>query len=77
MILGVIVHYALWTRPLLPKVPARVLDLPLFGSAGVLAHLSHRAVQRVGTRPGAEASRRSPFRAQRSWQLEAAAWPNA
>jgi protein-S-isoprenylcysteine O-methyltransferase Ste14 len=49
MILGVIVHYALWTRPLLPAVPARVLGLTLFVSSGLLAHLSHRAMQRVGT----------------------------
>jgi protein-S-isoprenylcysteine O-methyltransferase Ste14 len=49
LILGMLVHYLLWPRPLLPVVPARVLGLTLFVSSSVLAHLSHRAMQRVGT----------------------------
>ncbi|HUF31463.1 MAG TPA: isoprenylcysteine carboxylmethyltransferase family protein [Gemmatimonadaceae bacterium] len=49
LIFGIIIHYAFWTTQLLPTVLARVLGLVVFVSAGVLAHLSQRAMQRVGT----------------------------
>jgi len=49
LIIGIVIHYTVWTNPILPTVIARVLGFTVFVSAGVLAHLSHRAMQRVGT----------------------------
>lgn len=49
LLMGVLVHYALWTVTLLPTVLARVLGAVVFASAGVLAHLAHLAMKRVGT----------------------------
>lgn len=49
LIAGILIHYMLWTTQMLPVVPARVLGFVVFVSAGVLAHLSHLAMQRVGT----------------------------
>jgi protein-S-isoprenylcysteine O-methyltransferase Ste14 len=49
LLIGVLIHYALWTVTLLPTVFARVLGVAVFISAGVLAHLAHLAMKRVGT----------------------------
>jgi protein-S-isoprenylcysteine O-methyltransferase Ste14 len=49
MILGLIVHYLLWQVSILPMLLSRVLGVVVFVSSGVLAHLAHRAMQRVGT----------------------------
>ena len=49
LLLGVAVHYLAWPVTLMPVVIARVLGVVVFVSSGVLAHLSHRAMQRVGT----------------------------
>ena len=49
LIVGVAIHYLVWTVPLLPTVLARLLGLIVFASAGILAHLSHNAMKRVGT----------------------------
>ncbi|MCA1841270.1 MAG: isoprenylcysteine carboxylmethyltransferase family protein [Actinobacteria bacterium] len=43
------IHYWLWTVTLLPTVPARLLGIVVFVSAGVLAHSAHSAMKRVGT----------------------------
>lgn len=47
--IAVAIHYVLWTQPILSELPARILGVTIFVSAGVLAHISHRAMQRVGT----------------------------
>ena len=49
LLIGVLIHYALWTVTLLPTLIARVLGVVVFISAGVLAHLAHLAMKRVGT----------------------------
>lgn len=49
LLIGVLIHYALWTVTLLPTVLARVLGVAVFISAGVLAHFSQLAMTRVGT----------------------------
>lgn len=49
LIVGVAIHYLVWTVSLLPTVVARVLGLALFVSAGTLAHLAQNAMNRVGT----------------------------
>jgi protein-S-isoprenylcysteine O-methyltransferase Ste14 len=49
LLIGVLIHYALWTVTLLPTVLARVLGVVVFISAGVLAHFAHLAMKRVGT----------------------------
>ena len=49
LLVGVAIHYLLWTVTILPTMVARVLGLALFVSAGILAHLSHNAMKRVGT----------------------------
>lgn len=49
LIVGVAIHYLIWTVNLLPTVLARVLGLALFVSAGTLAHLAHNAMKRAGT----------------------------
>jgi len=49
LVIGLVVHYTLWTVTLLPTVPARVLGFAVFASAGVLAHFAHMAMKRVGT----------------------------
>ena len=49
LLIGVLIHYAVWTVTLLPTVVARTLGLAVFISAGVLAHFSHLAMKRVGT----------------------------
>jgi len=49
LIVGIAIHYLLWTVSLLPTILARVLGLTLFLSSGLLAHLAHNAMKRVGT----------------------------
>jgi len=49
LLIGVLIHYALWTVALLPTLLARALGVVVFISAGVLAHLAHLAMKRVGT----------------------------
>ena len=49
LLIGVVIHYALWTVTLLPTVFARVLGAVVFISAGVLAHFAHLAMKRAGT----------------------------
>jgi protein-S-isoprenylcysteine O-methyltransferase Ste14 len=49
LLMGVLIHYSLWTVTLLPTVLARVLGVVVFISAGVLAHFAHLALKRVGT----------------------------
>jgi protein-S-isoprenylcysteine O-methyltransferase Ste14 len=49
LLVGVVIHYALWTVALLPTLLARALGVLVFISAGVLAHFSHLAMKRVGT----------------------------
>jgi protein-S-isoprenylcysteine O-methyltransferase Ste14 len=49
LIIGVAIHYLLWTVTLLPTIPARVLGFTIFVAAGLLAHLAHNAMKRVGT----------------------------
>ena len=49
LMIGIVIHYTIWTIPILPTVIARVLGFTVFVSAGLLAHLSHRAMRRVGT----------------------------
>jgi protein-S-isoprenylcysteine O-methyltransferase Ste14 len=49
LLIGVLIHYAVWTVNLLPTVLARALGITIFISAGVLAHFAHLAMKRVGT----------------------------
>lgn len=49
MVIGLIAHYVLWTVTVLPMLLSRVLGVVLFVSSGILAHLAHRAMERVGT----------------------------
>jgi protein-S-isoprenylcysteine O-methyltransferase Ste14 len=49
LLIGVLIHYALWTVTLLPTVVARVLGVVIFILAGILAHLAQLAMKRVGT----------------------------
>jgi len=49
LIVGVVVHYVFWPVDLLPIVLARIVGVTLFVAAGVLAHLAHLAMKRVGT----------------------------
>ena len=49
LLVGVLIHYAIWTVVLLPTVLARVLGVVVFISAGVLAHFAQLAMKRVGT----------------------------
>ena len=49
LIIGLLVHYAVWTVTLLPTVLARVLGVVVFVSAGALAHFAHLAMKRAGT----------------------------
>jgi protein-S-isoprenylcysteine O-methyltransferase Ste14 len=49
LLMGLGVHHFLWTVEPLPVTLARPMGLTLFISSGLLAHLAHRAFQRVGT----------------------------
>lgn len=49
LMVGIGIHYLIWTVSLLPTMLARVLGLALFVGAGILAHLAQNAMKRVGT----------------------------
>ena len=49
MIAGLIIHFAVWSVPLLPTVVARALGLTIFIASGIFARRAHRAMDRVGT----------------------------
>ena len=49
LLVGISIHFFAWAVPLLPVVMARIAGVVTFVSAGILAHQSHRAMQRVGT----------------------------
>jgi len=49
LLIGVAVHYLVWPAQILPVAVSRVLGVIVFIAAGVLAHLSHLAMKRVGT----------------------------
>ena len=49
LLIGITVHHFVWTVTLLPTIPARVLGLTVFVASGLLAHLAHLAMKRVGT----------------------------
>jgi protein-S-isoprenylcysteine O-methyltransferase Ste14 len=49
LLIGILIHYALWAVPLMPTVLARVLGVVVFIAAGALAHFAHLAMKRVGT----------------------------
>ena len=49
LLIGIIIHHALWTVQLLLVVVARALGIMVFVSAGVLAHFAQLAMKRVGT----------------------------
>ncbi len=49
LLLGLAVHYWLWTVELLPPFVARVVGLVVFVGAGALAHFAQLAMKRVGT----------------------------
>ena len=49
LLLGLAIHFFLWQSEALPIVWARVLGLTVFVAGGILAHLSHLAMKRVGT----------------------------
>jgi len=71
LLIGVVVHYWLWTVTPLPIVPARIIGVVLFVSAGVLAHSAHNAMTRAGTnilptQPALALVRDGPFRRTRN-----------
>lgn len=49
LLVGIGIHYLIWTVNVMPTIIARVLGLMVFVSAGILAHLAHNAMKRVGT----------------------------
>ncbi len=49
LLIGVLVHYFVWTVALLPPWPARVLGVLLIIGSRVFAQLARRAFHRVGT----------------------------
>lgn len=49
LLVGTALHYGVWPVELLPVVLSRVLGVILFIASGVLAHLAHLALKRVGT----------------------------
>jgi protein-S-isoprenylcysteine O-methyltransferase Ste14 len=49
LLVGILIHYQLWTVELLPTVVARVLGVALFTLSGVLAHFAQLAMKRAGT----------------------------
>ena len=78
LLIGVLVHYWLWTITFLPVVPARIIGVVLFLSAGVLANSAHNAMTRAGTnilptQPALALVRDGPFRRTRNPLYVAAA----
>jgi len=49
LLIGVLIHYWIWPVTPLPLLPARLLGLTVFVSAGILAHSAHQAMTRAGT----------------------------
>jgi protein-S-isoprenylcysteine O-methyltransferase Ste14 len=49
LLVGIALHYTVWTVTLMPVVIARPLGLTLFVAAGLLAHSAQGAMARVGT----------------------------
>jgi protein-S-isoprenylcysteine O-methyltransferase Ste14 len=49
LIIGLGIHWFLWSVDLLPVILARVLGVLVFVASGLLAHFSQRAFDRVGT----------------------------
>jgi protein-S-isoprenylcysteine O-methyltransferase Ste14 len=49
LLIGILIHYAVWTVSLFPTLLARVLGVIVFTSSGILAHFAHLAMKRVGT----------------------------
>ena len=49
MLIGVLLHYWVWSVTPFPLLPARVLGFTLFVLAGVLANSAHNAMTRAGT----------------------------
>lgn len=49
LLIGTVLHLAVWPIELLPVVLSRVLGVTIFIASGVLAHLAHLAMKRVGT----------------------------
>jgi protein-S-isoprenylcysteine O-methyltransferase Ste14 len=49
LLLGLGLHYYIWSITLLPVVPARLAGVGIFIASGILAHTAQRAMQRVGT----------------------------
>jgi len=71
LLTGVVVHYWLWTVSPFPIVPARIIGVVLFVSAGMLAHSAHNAMTRAGTnifptQPALALVRDGPFRRTRN-----------
>ena len=67
LILGFLLHYAVWPVTPLPLIPARVLGVMLFVLAGTLAHFAQTAMKRAGTnifptRPALAIVTDGPFR---------------
>ena len=71
LLTGVLLHYWVWTVTPFPVVPARVLGVLLFVSAGLLAHAAQNAMKRAGTnifptQPALAMVRDGPFRRTRN-----------
>ena len=49
LLIGTALHYRIWPVEPLPIVLSRVAGVTLFIGSGVLAHLAHLAMKRVGT----------------------------
>jgi protein-S-isoprenylcysteine O-methyltransferase Ste14 len=71
LLVGVVVHYWVWTVTPFPIVPARILGAVLLVSAGVLANAAHSVMKRAGTnilptQPALALVRDGPFRRTRN-----------
>lgn len=71
MVVGLAIHYFLWSVTPFPVVPARIAGALLFLLGGILAHRAHLAMQRVGTnvlptRPTLALATDGPFRRTRN-----------
>ena len=71
LLIGVLMHYWVWTITPFPIVPARSLGALLFVGGGVLAHVAHNAMMRAGTnilptQPALALVRDGPFRRTRN-----------
>ena len=71
LLVGVLIHFAIWTVTLLPDAVARALGVAVFTSAGALAHFAQLAMKRVGTnvlptRPTSALATDGPYRFSRN-----------